>query len=150
MNLCIWTDRSTPMNNASPSRPGFCGRTRREFLWQAGAGFTGVALAGLLGDDGFLARQAVAADGQTPYTNPLAPKPPHYEAKAKSVIFLYMYGGPSHIDTFDYKPAMVGMEGKTVPVKTFGRGGHKNAGRVVEPRWKFKQYGESGQWVSDL
>ena len=71
-------------------------------------------------------------------------------AKAKSVIFLFMYGGPSHIDTFDYKPTMVGMDGKTIAVKTHGRGGHKNEGRIVEPRWKFKQYGQSGKWVSDL
>ena len=61
-----------------------------------------------------------------------------------------MYGGPSHIDTFDYKPAMVGMDNKTVKVKTSGRGGMKNEGRIVEPRWKFAQYGESGKWVSEL
>ena len=128
---------------------GFCGRTRREFLWQTGAGFTGVALASLL-DDGFFASQAYAADGSTPFENPLRPKPPHYAPKAKAVIFLYMYGGPSHMDTFDYKPAMVGMDNKTVQVKTFGRGGHRNEGRIVEPRWKFKQYGECGKWVSDL
>ena len=45
---------------------------------------------------------------------------------------------------------MKGMDNKTVTVKTFGRGGHKNQGRIVEPRWNFKRYGESGQWVSDL
>ena len=56
-----------------------------------------------------------------------------------------MYGGPSHIDTFDYKPAMVGMDGKTIEVKTFGRGGHKSQGRIVEPRWKFRQRGECGK-----
>ncbi len=127
----------------------FCGRTRREFLWEAGAGFAGLALAGLL-DDRFLASQAVAADGVTKFVNPLAPKKPHFAAKAKSVIFLFMYGGPSHIDTFDYKPAMVGMDNKTVKVKTSGRGGMKNEGRIVEPRWKFAQYGECGKWVSDL
>jgi hypothetical protein len=81
---------------------------------------------------------------------PLAAKAPHFPAKAKSVIFLYMYGGPSQIDTFDYKPNMYGMDNKTIEVKTFGRGGHKNQGRIVEPRWKFKQYGECGKWVSDL
>ena len=70
--------------------------------------------------------------------------------KAKSVIFLFMYGGPSHIDTFDYKPTMVGMDGKTIDVKTFGRGGHKSQGRIVEPTWKFRQRGECGKWVSDL
>lgn len=132
------------------SRSGnFCGRTRREWLWEAGAGFTGVALAGML-DQGFFTQQAVAADGETQWKNPLAPKPPHFPAKAKSVIFLYMYGGPSQIDTFDYKPTMYGMDNKTVDVKTFGRGGHKNKGRIVEPRWQFKQYGECGKWVSDL
>ncbi len=131
-------------------RGQFCGRTRREFLWQAGAGFTSVALTAMLDAEGFLSRQAVAADGINKFTNPLAPKPPHFAPRAKSVIFLYMYGGPSHIDTFDYKPDMVGMDNKTVQVKTFGRGGHRNEGRIVEPRWKFKQYGDSGQWVSEL
>jgi hypothetical protein len=61
-----------------------------------------------------------------------------------------MYGGPSHIDTFDYKPTMKGMDGKIIQVKTFGRGGHKNQGRIVEPRWAFKQYGQCGKWISDL
>ena len=126
----------------------FCRRTRREFLWQAGGGFTGLALAGML-DNRFLAAQEVQADG-TPWTNPLAVKPPHFAPQAKSVIFLFMYGGPSHIDTFDYKPKMYGMDGKTIDVKTFGRGGHKSGGRIVEPRWKFKRYGECGKWVSDL
>ena len=97
----------------------FCGRTRREFLWQAGAGFTGTALAALLGDDGFLATQAIAADGVSKWQNPLAPRQPHFAAKAKSVIFLYMYGGPSHIDTFDYNPTMKGMDNNTIEVKTF-------------------------------
>ncbi len=128
----------------------FCGRTRREMLWQAGAGFTGLGLTALLDQDGFFSQQSVAADGETAWTNPLAPKEPHFTPKAKNVIFFYCYGGPSHIDTFDYKPDMYGMDGKTIQVKTFGRGGHKNQGRIVEPRWKFKQYGECGKWVSDL
>jgi hypothetical protein len=127
----------------------FCGRTRREFLWQTGAGFTSVALAAMLGDD-FFASQSRAADGVSKFVNPLAPKKPHRPAKAKSVIFLYMYGGPSHVDTFDFKPAMKGMDNKTIAIKTFGRGGHKNVGRIVEPRWDFKQYGQCGKWVSDL
>lgn len=128
----------------------FCGRTRREFLWQTGGGFVGTALAAMLGEDGFLASQSLAADGLTPWKNPLAPKPSHFAPHAKSVIFLYMYGGPSHIDTFDYKPDMKGMDNKTVQVKTFGRGGHRNQGRIVEPRWDFHQHGECGKWVSTL
>ncbi len=131
------------------SPPNFCHRTRREFLWQTGAGFTGLALSGLLGPD-FFAQQAVAADGASKFANPLAPKSPHFEGKAKSVIFLYMYGGPSQIDTFEYKPAMKGRDNQTVDVKTFGRGGRKNQGRIVEPRWNFKQYGQCGKYVSDL
>ena len=138
---------STRMSETSKSN--FCRRTRREFLWQAGGGFGGLALAGML-DREFFSGQQVRADGETDWQNPLAPKKPHFAPKAKAVIFLYMYGGPSHIDTFDYKPAMYGMDNKTVDVKTFGRGGHKNQGRIVEPRWKFKQYGECGKWVSDL
>jgi hypothetical protein len=137
---------STP---ESSSTRNFCGRTRREFLWQLGGGFGSVALTGMLSGDNFFANSAQAAPLPA-FQNPLAPKPPHFEAKAKSVIFLFMYGGPSHIDTFDYKPDMIGRDNQTVQVKTFGRGGHRNQGRIVEPRWKFKQYGESGKWVSEL
>ncbi len=137
------------MTQPNTPNSSFCGRTRREFLWETGAGFTGLALSGLLDSD-FLSRQAVAADGKTKFVNPLAPKDPHFDPKATSVIFLYMYGGPSHIDTFDYKPAMKGMDGKTIDVKTFGRGGRKANGRIVETPWNFKQHGDCGQWVSDL
>ncbi|MEX1040484.1 MAG: DUF1501 domain-containing protein [Pirellulaceae bacterium] len=128
----------------------FCGRTRREFLWDAGGKFTGLALTYMLAQDQFLAKQAVAADGVSAFENPLAAKQPHFKPKAKNVIFLFMYGGPSHMDTFDYKPKLYPLDGKTVPVQTKGRGGEKNEGRVVGPKWKFKQYGQSGQWVSDL
>lgn len=126
----------------------FCNRTRREFVWQAGAGFGATALTSMLSADGLFTSNASAADSAL--EGPLALKAPHFAPKAKSVIFLFMYGGPSHIDTFDYKPNMVGMDGKTVEVNTFGRGGKKPQGRIVEPRWKFNQYGECGKWVSDL
>jgi len=125
----------------------FCGRTRREFLWQSGAGFGGVALAGLLGDDFF--KSQARADAPA-FQNPLAPRRPHFAPKAKSVIFLFMYGGPSQIDTFDYKPGMKGRDNQSVHVRTFGRGGHRNVGRIVEPRWNFNQYGQCGKWVSTL
>jgi len=132
----------------SNERPNFCGRTsRREFLCNIGGGFAKLALTGLLSKDYFF-NSALGAGMAS--DNPLAPRPAHFPAKARSVIFLFMYGGPSHIDTFDYKPGMVGMDGKTIEVKTFGRGGKKNKGRIVEPRWKFKQYGQSGKYVSDL
>ena len=140
------------MSAASDSnglRGSFCGRTRREFFWEAGAGFTSVALSGMLSSDGFFGASANAAE-VSKFINPLAPKPAHFAGKAKSVIFLFMYGGPSQVDTFDYKPKLYELDGKTIPVKTKGRGGEKNEGRVVGPKWKFKQYGQSGQWVSDL
>jgi hypothetical protein len=127
------------------TKRNFCGRTRREFLWQTGGGFGAAALASMLQGDGFFDNASASEQ-----RNPLAAKPPHFAPKAKSVIFLFMYGGPSHIDTFDRKPKMKGMDGKTVDVKTFGRGGHKAGGRIVEPRWDFKQYGQSGKWVSSL
>jgi hypothetical protein len=117
-------------------------------IWETGCGFGAVALTGLLTNDGFFNKLQAAE--QTKFVNPLAPKLPHFTPKAKSVIFLFMYGGPSHIETFDYKPALYPLDGKTIPVKTFGRGGHKNEGRVVGPKWQFKQYGQSGKWVSDL
>ena len=108
----------------SNEKPNFCGRmNRREFLGNVSGGFAKLALTGLLSKDYFF-DEALAAG--TASLNPLAPNPAHFPAKAKSVIFLFMYGGPSHIDTFDYKPGMVGMDGKTIEVKTFGRGGKKN------------------------
>ncbi len=133
------------MNPNPRSRPKghFCGNLRRrEFLHTVGGGFPALALTGLLARDGALAAAAPA--------NPLAVKPPVYPGKAKSVIFLFMYGGPSHIDTFDHKPSMYGMDGKTIDVKTFGRGGKRNQGRIVEPKWQFRPYGQSGKMVSDL
>ncbi|MEM9367430.1 MAG: DUF1501 domain-containing protein [Planctomycetota bacterium] len=133
-------------------RSNFCGRTRREFLWQSGGGFGAAALTQMLSDDGLLAATPSVASsaGVETASNVLAARAPHFAPKAKSVIFLFMYGGPSHIDTFDHKPAMKGMDGKTATVKTFGRGGHKSGGRIVEPRWDFQRYGECGKEVSTL
>lgn len=134
--------------NQSARTGSFCRRTRREFLWEAGAGFTGVALAGLLGLQGNKAR--ASATEPSGFINPLAPRKPHFPARARSVIFLFMYGGPSHVDTFDYKPELAAFDGRTIAVKTFGRGGKRNEGRVVGPKWGFRQYGQCGKHVSDL
>src|SRR5688572_18755343 len=131
------------------TRRQFCGRTRREFLWEMGGGFASVALTGLLGRE-FFSRQAHAADGMTRFASPLAPKPPHFGARARNVIFLFMYGGPSHVDTFDHKPKLYGLDGKTIALKTFGRGGHRNEGRIVGPKWQFQPYGKCGKHVSEL
>ena len=126
-------------------RNTFCGQTnRREFIHNIGGGFASTALTGMLASDGFF-NNANAVTG-----NPLFPKPQMMPAKAKSVIFLFMYGGPSHVDTFDHKPELYPLDGKTIDVKTFGRGGKKNKGRVVGPKWSFKPYGQCGKMVSEL
>ena len=138
------------LSKAAPHAGDFCRRTRREFIWEAGAGFTGLALTGLLTLDKFFASEAHAATVASKFINPLAPKPPHFAPKAKSVIFLFMYGGPSQVDTFDYKPELYKLDGQTIPVKTFGRGGRKSEGRVVGPKWAFRRQGQCGKWVSEL
>ncbi len=127
----------------------FCGRTRREFLWETGACFGAAALTGLLSDDLFFERP-LAASTKTAFSSPMAPRKPHSTPRAKSVIFLFMYGGPSQIDTFDYKPKMYPLDGKTIAVKTFGRGGRRSQGRIVAPKWQFKLRGRCGKYVSDL
>ena len=128
---------------------GLCKNTRREFLWEAGAGFTGLAMTGMLAADGFFGEQAHAAPPQQ-QVNPLAPKPPMFPGKAKSVIFLFMYGGPSQLDTFDYKPHLIGRDGQSITVRSFREGNVPKQLKLMEPRWKFKQYGKCGKYVSDL
>jgi hypothetical protein len=120
----------------------FCGRTRREFLWQTAGGFGALPLVDLLTRDGVF--------GGGGESNPMAPKAPHFAGKAKAVIFLFMYGGPSQVDTFDYKPKLYALDGKTVDIDTKGRAGTKGQGRVVGPKWSFKQYGQCGRHVSSL
>ncbi len=137
------TERHTPK---SPSQ--FCGRTRREFLWEMGAGFTGIALAALLEQDGFFARQAHAdGRGTLRFDDPLGERPAHFEVKAKRVIFLYMYGGPSQMDLFDYKPELQKRDGQTVDIEI--RRGSIQKQKLLASRRKFARHGESGQWCSD-
>src|SRR6266851_2495647 len=85
--------------------------SRREMLRQAGLGFGAWALLDLLSRDGL----AAANTARTEITNPLAARPPHFPPRAKSVIFLFMQGGPSHIDTFDPKPLLAKMDGQPLP-----------------------------------
>ena len=140
------------MNNASNSGGSqFCGRTRREFLWETGGGFTATALAGMLGDS-FFANQSLAADGQAKFESPLAVKKPHFKAKAKSVIFLFMTGGVSHVDTFDPKPRLkadVGKEVKADHPEIQDRPGYERI-FLKAPQWEFSPYGQCGTEVSSL
>jgi hypothetical protein len=123
-----------------------CGRTRREFLWEAGGGFAGTALTAMLAADGFFGRAAASAPA-----NPLAPKPGHFAAKAKSVICLFMYGGVSQVDTWDPKPELQKRDGQTMPdlqTDLVQRG--RKGGVLLASRAKFNKYGESGIEVSDF
>ncbi len=121
-----------------------CRRTRREFLWQTGAGFTGLALTAMLAADGFFPK--AKADDSPP--DPLAPRPPHFPAKARNVIFLFMYGGPSQVDLFDPKPGLNDRSGKTVDIEV--RKGQMSKATLLGSPFKFAKYGQSGSEISEL
>src|SRR5262245_54741136 len=89
--------------------------TRRQMLGRMGSGFASLGLAGLMAREGLLSSPAIAAPLSGPNINPLAPKPPQLPAKAKRVIFLFMNGGPSQVDTFDPKPELTKQHGKPLP-----------------------------------
>jgi hypothetical protein len=133
-------------NERGAAPQSFCGRTRREFLWETGAGFTGIALSALLQRDGYFAK---AAESSAPpaYVNPLVAKLPPFLPKAKRCIFLFMYGGPSQMDTFDYKPELQKRDKKTVKIE-IRRGTFRDQTLQASKR-SFKQHGESGLWCSD-
>jgi Protein of unknown function (DUF1501) len=119
--------------------------SRRNFLQHSSAGLSALALAALLGEDGF------GADGTKAVLDPLAPKKPHHRVRAKSVIWLFMEGGPSHLDTFDPKPELLKLAGQPMPA-SFGRPitAMGTGGNTIMPSPRvFKQYGQSGIPVSD-
>jgi hypothetical protein len=120
-------------------------RPRRQFLWEMGAGFAGLALASLLEADGFFGARANAAPAGQP--GALGTKPPHRPAKAKSVIFLFMFGGPSQLDLFDYKPDLQKRDGQTIENEF--RRNTKTKAVLQASRRTFRQHGRSGLWCSD-
>jgi hypothetical protein len=129
---------------AGPHVPRF--QSRRDFLLKAGGGFGALALAGLLQRDGLL-----GAGPTKPGAGPFAPKVPHFPTKAERVLFLFMEGGPSHIDTFDPKPELTRLNGQKLPdsfgtvVTPMGTGGNN----LLASKRTFRQHGQSGLWVSD-
>ena len=154
MNLFMLNEASTQTDEAimemrrlfAPPHPAYS--NRRTFLKRAGNGFGLLALAGLLDQQGLLTNQA---DASGPGANPLASRPGHFATKAKSVIWLFMNGGPSHVDTWDYKPELGKRDGKEL------KGFDKNTGfftdqvgPLMKSPFKFKQHGQCGAWVSDL
>tara|TARA_R110002095_G_scaffold212378_2_gene201423 strand:- start:1139 stop:2554 length:1416 start_codon:yes stop_codon:yes gene_type:complete len=110
--------------------------SRREMLRQSSAGFGSMALAALLGNNSQAAQQKFVQEA-------------HFAPKAKRVIFLFMHGGPSHMDTFDYKPQLQKDSGKPLPFDK-PRIFSAQTGNLLGSPWKFKQHGESGAWVSEL
>ena len=114
--------------------------SRRQMLRNASAGFGALALHGLLGLE---SRGAIHSQG------PLSPKQPHFKPKARRVIFLFMHGGPSHVDTFDYKPLLTRDDGKPLPFAKPRIVSSPTDNLLASP-WKFRQYGQSGLWASDL
>src|SRR5262245_15352525 len=123
--------------------------SRREAIKRAGAGFGLLALASLFRDEGLLLPSAF---GNTlSEVNPLAPHQPHFPAKAKAVIWLFINGGPSQVDTWDYKPELDKRHG--VKLDNFDKftGFFSNeVGPLMKSPFKFQQYGESATWVSEL
>ncbi len=121
--------------------------SRRQVICKIGGGFGMLGLASILADAGLLAAEATPAP--TRVKNPLAPKPPHFAPRAKRVIFLFMNGGPSHVDTFDPKPALEKYQGKPLP-PTMVKTGRKTSGNCLPSPFKAKPYGESGITVTEL
>jgi hypothetical protein len=116
--------------------------TRRQALQSAACGFGALALAGLHGQKGMASESSSA-------------RPPRFAARAKRVIFVFMQGGPSHVDTFDYKPRLAKDDGKMHgfhDARTIANSGKRDASsqRVMKSPWKFQRHGQSGRWVSEL
>jgi hypothetical protein len=120
------------------------GISRREMLCKCANGFGGLALAYLLAE-----KFASAAAPPVSQANPLAPRPPHYGPKARSVIFLFMDGGPSQIDTFDPKPRLEKENGQAIPLET-PTTVFNISNKILASPYRFKKYGECGAEVSEL
>ncbi len=124
------------MNPIPPGVP----LSRRTMLRRSAAGFGSLALASMLANDSGAAEKP---------SDPLAVKPPHFPARAKRIIFLFMTGGPSHVDTFDPKPLLTRDDGKKLPFAK-PRVQFNSTGNLLKSPWKFAQHGKSGLWVSEL
>lgn len=110
-------------------------------LFASAAGFGHLALAAMLGET------AQAESGNV--STPLAPKPPHFAPRAKRILFLFMWGGPSHVDLFDPKPQLNAASGQSLSGKSVGSP-RENLGQLLGSPFRFTQHGESGMWISEL
>jgi hypothetical protein len=131
-----------------PTHPDLRYLTRRQFFSRCGIGLGGIALASLLKPAEFLAATPGAV-------NPMAAKPPHFSAKAKNVIYLFMAGGPSQLELFDFKPRLKELNGEPIPQsfiegKRFAFMNSSHGVKLLGTRREFKQRGQSGMWVSEM
>jgi len=117
-----------------------CGRTRREFLWQWGGGFAALPLIDLLARDGVTAESGTRS----------SQKPPHFAAKVKQVVFFFLNGGPSQVDTFDHKPALKKYEGMSSDAGLQIGSNGRAIGKLAPSVFDFRQHGESGLEISSL
>ena len=129
--------------------------TRRDLLRRMGGGFGMLGLAGALaGDSAWAASPSNSSSTprprRSPQENPLAPLAPHFPAKATRVIFLFMNGGPSHVDTFDPKPRLQKHNGSEAPSDSAKKTGRKNVRTLMGSPFRFQKYGASGIEVSEL
>src|SRR5436190_16800324 len=127
--------------------------TRRDFLDACCSGLRGLALSSLLSSAASAQeRKRLEIDP----VHPLVPRLPHFTPRAKRIIFLYQYGGPSQVDTWDYKPLLTQLDGKPVPAEIRAKkdkvGGVFNAchDKLMAGPWAWRQHGKSGLWASDL
>ncbi len=134
--------------------------SRREFLSRVGGGFGAIALAGMLGDQQLLG-QAPSPPAPLPGGEgswmppdpryPLAPRVGHHPAKAKNIIWLFINGGPSHVDTWDYKPELIRRDGQELVGFDRNTGFFRdNVGPIMRSPFRFRQHGQSGKYVSDI
>ena len=130
--------------------PTPCGRTRREFFWQFGGGFASLALVDLLSGDGFFDRRASANQTGSKSQYAFAVKQPHFLPRAKRVVFFFMQGGPSQVDTFDPKPALKKYEGKSYATHLQIGSNGRAIGNPAPSAFKFQKHGESGLEISSL
>ncbi len=119
--------------------------SRREMLGRCANGFGALALAALASEW----NPAQADSDAERLRDPLRPRPPHFKPRAKNVIFLFMDGGPSQVDTFDPKPRLAKEHGEPIKMKVPPTQ-FNNVGKVLKSPWEFRQRGQSGLWVSDL
>src|ERR1700722_2340917 len=155
MSLCSSTERrpvflSEQLSTDRPAAEGKWNMTsRRDFLQRFGSGFGMLGLASLLDQQGLLCLNATAASDLS--LNPLAARPAHFPAKAKRVIWLFMNGGPSQVDTWDYKPELEKRDGKSLegfdPKTGFFTG---EIGGLMKSPFQFARHGQSEAWVSEI